>query len=208
MANCIAYPHNAGVQTPAKSNSEDDRQETIGSDQPIVIETAPFRHAEPRIADSPPLLIRHADFEFPGVLASVPEYRDQLMEFITQQPMHEDDQIDILVALQEALANAALHGCKDDPAKKILCSVTADPVQIVISIRDSGPGFNLERADPENFETTRLSHGRGIALIRGLMTDVSFAHNGAEIILRKKLAPLSWHAGNLTLTLKLYAAVR
>jgi serine/threonine-protein kinase RsbW len=191
VANCIAYPHNAGVQTPAKPNSEEERRETIGSDQPIVIETAPFRPAEPRIADSPPLLVRHADFEFPGILASVPEYRDQLMEFITQQPMHEDDQIDILVALQEALANAALHGCKDDPAKKILCSVTADPVQIVVSIRDSGPGFDLQRADPDKFEASNLSHGRGIALMRGLMTEVSFAHRGAEIILRKRLTPAS-----------------
>jgi serine/threonine-protein kinase RsbW len=125
------------------------------------------------------------EFEFPGVLANVSENRDKLMEFVAEHCPDEGDQVDILVALQEALANAALHGCKDDPAKMIRCTVSAGESDIVISVRDPGPGFNLAIADPENYQVTTLTHGRGIVLMRSLMSEVIFAHHGSEIVLRK-----------------------
>jgi serine/threonine-protein kinase RsbW len=178
------------VQILPKWNPDEEQQDGTDVDQPFATEVTPALSVPAPAISSPAQSVRYQEFEFPGVLAAIPEYRDRLMEFVTQQSIGEGDQIDILVALQEALANAALHGCKDDPSRKILCAVTASPVEIVISVRDPGPGFNMERADPERFETTRLSHGRGIALMRGLMTDVSFARNGAEIILRKKLASI------------------
>jgi serine/threonine-protein kinase RsbW len=126
-------------------------------------------------------------FEFPGVLANVAEYRDKVMEFVAEHCPDEGDQIDILVAMQEALANASLHGCKDDPGKVIRCTVSAGKSDIVISVRDPGPGFDLARADPENYQVTTLTHGRGIVLMRSLMSEVTFAHHGSEIVLRKRL---------------------
>ena len=129
------------------------------------------------------------EFEFPGVLANVAEYRDKVMEFVAEHCPDEGDQIDILVALQEAMANAALHGCKDDPAKTIRCTVSAGESDIVISVRDPGPGFNLALADPEKYQLTTLTHGRGIVLMRSLMSEVAFAHHGSEIVLRKRLQP-------------------
>ena len=127
------------------------------------------------------------EFNFPGVLANVPECRDRIMEFVAERCPDEGEQIDMLVAVQEALANAALHGCKDDPAKTIHCEVTATPEEIVITVRDPGPGFDMTQADPENYRVTKLTHGRGICLIRSLVNDVSFARNGAEIVMRKQI---------------------
>jgi serine/threonine-protein kinase RsbW len=127
------------------------------------------------------------EFEFPGVLANVAEYRDKVMEFVAEHCPDEGDQIDILVAMQEALANAVLHGCKDDPARKIRCTVSAGESDIVISVRDPGPGFDLALADPENYQVTTLTHGRGICLMRSLMSEVNFARHGSEIVLRKRL---------------------
>ena len=109
------------------------------------------------------------------------------MEFVKEYCPDEADQIDILVALQEALANAALHGCKDDPAKKIRCIVTTDGLEITISVRDPGSGFDLALADPENYQLTSLTHGRGIYLIRSLMSEVMFANGGSEILMRKRI---------------------
>src|SRR5215472_18796209 len=102
------------------------------------------------------------EFDFPGVLANVAEHRDKVMEFVAEHCPDEGDQIDILVALQEALANAALHGCKDDPAKMIRCTVSAGESDIVISIRDPGPGFDLALADPENYQVTTLTHAASL----------------------------------------------
>ena len=107
------------------------------------------------------------------------------MEFVSAHCPDEGDQIDIFVALQEALANAALHGCNDDPSQRIRCVVTAGERDITITVRDSGSGFDLRLADPEKFQGTTLTHGRGICLMRSLMTEVSFAHHGAEIQMRK-----------------------
>ena len=47
--------------------------------------------------------------------------------------------------------------------------------------------FRLEKADPDNYRVTTLSHGRGICMIRSLVDEVSFAHHGAEIVMRKRM---------------------
>ena len=127
-----------------------------------------------------------AVFEFPGVLTTVPEWRERVMEFVEKHCPDEGDRIDILVAVQEALANAALHGCKDDPSKNIHCVVRATPTEIVIRVRDAGPGFDVSHADPEKYQVTKLTHGRGIRLMQSLMTEVTFARNGAEVEMRKR----------------------
>ena len=129
-----------------------------------------------------------AVFEFPGVLMMVPECRERVMEFVEKHCPDEGDRIDILVAVQEALANAALHGCKDDPTKTIRCEVRATPAEVMITVSDPGTGFDVSQAAPENYKVTKLTHGRGICLIRSLMTVANFSHNGAEIVMRKRLA--------------------
>lgn len=109
------------------------------------------------------------------------------MQFVAEHCLDDEDQIDVLVALQEALANAALHGCHDDPAKKIKCTVMVDASDIMISVRDPGLGFDVVSAEPENYQVTTASHGRGICLMRSLVSELSFAHGGSEIRLRKHL---------------------
>jgi anti-sigma regulatory factor (Ser/Thr protein kinase) len=127
------------------------------------------------------------EFSFPGDIASVPESREQVMQFVRDHCHDEAVQIDILIALQEALANAALHGCGDDPKKRIRCTVAAGTSDITISVCDPGPGFDLASADPDNYNGTTLNHGRGICLMRSLMTEVTFARGGAEVQLRKHI---------------------
>lgn len=130
-------------------------------------------------------------FEFPGNLASVAESREQVMKFVAPSCPNETDRIDILVALQEALANASLHGCGDDAAQRIKCSVSTRAPDISITICDFGPGFNLALADAENYAASTLLHGRGIRLIRSLMTEVSFARGGTELRMRKHISACS-----------------
>ena len=140
-----------------------------------------------RDADAVLPLVMRQEFVFPGDLASVPESRQKIMQFVSEHCPNEGDQIDILVALQEALANAALHGCGDDPAKTIQCMVAVDASDIIITVRDPGTGFDLTLADPDSYAASTLMHGRGICLMRSLMSDVSFARGGAEIQLRKSI---------------------
>jgi len=100
-------------------------------------------------------------------------------------PGHEDD---IELALTEALANAVVHGAKNDPSKIIECDVACDDKQgILIVVRDPGTGFDPTKiANPCHGENIYASHGRGIYLINQLMDEVQFHKNGTEIHMLKR----------------------
>jgi serine/threonine-protein kinase RsbW len=100
-------------------------------------------------------------------------------------PGREDD---IELALAEALANAVVHGAKNDPSKVIECDVACDQQHgMLIVVRDPGPGFDPSKiADPCSGENIYSNHGRGIYLINQLMDEVRFHKNGTEIHMLKK----------------------
>jgi serine/threonine-protein kinase RsbW len=100
-------------------------------------------------------------------------------------PGHEDD---IELALTEALANAVVHGAKNDPSKIIECDVACDENRgILIVVRDPGTGFDpTQIANPCHGENIYASHGRGIYLINQLMDEVQFHKNGTEIHMLKR----------------------
>lgn len=123
---------------------------------------------------------------FPGDSNSMASARESVMDFIRPHCSDEVEEVDIFIALQEALANAALHGCKDDSSKTIYCLVEIDASAITITIRDPGPGFDLEAAtQPTEAGINVTQHGRGICLMRSLMDEVNYRHGGAEVHLRK-----------------------
>jgi serine/threonine-protein kinase RsbW len=100
-------------------------------------------------------------------------------------PAEKDFEIEL--ALQEALANAVMHGCKADPTKKIKCHVSADKDRgILIVVRDPGPGFDMAAIQsPTERQNLYSEHGRGIYLINQLMDEVKYERNGSEIQMRK-----------------------
>jgi anti-sigma regulatory factor (Ser/Thr protein kinase) len=101
-------------------------------------------------------------------------------------PEHEIMQVEL--ALQEAVANAIRHGCRNDPDKQLQCIVTCDEQgDVIIVVRDPGPGFDHATVpnplDPANM---LKPSGRGIFLINGLMDEVGFRDGGRELQMRKR----------------------
>ena len=94
----------------------------------------------------------------------------------------------IELALQEALANAVIHGAKEDPTKTVECLVNTDDERgILIVVRDPGLGFSPEAISPCTVgENVYSNHGRGIFLINQLMDKVEFRKNGTEIHMVKR----------------------
>lgn len=92
----------------------------------------------------------------------------------------------VSLAVQEALANAVVHGSGRDRHKTVECWIARGQKGILIVVRDSGAGFD-PNAIPNPLSEQHLSadHGRGIHMIRQLMDDVHFQRNGAEIHMRK-----------------------
>lgn len=96
--------------------------------------------------------------------------------------------MDVEIALREALANAALHGNREDPRKHIhvRCRCQADE-DVSILVEDEGQGFDPDAVpDPTSPEGIESNHGRGIYLMKSLMDEVRFDHGGAAVYMRKK----------------------
>ncbi len=66
----------------------------------------------------------------------------QVMESVRQMKNVDGKEDAIELALQEALANAVVHGAKEDPTKVVECLVACDEQRgILIIVRDPGPGL-------------------------------------------------------------------
>jgi serine/threonine-protein kinase RsbW len=94
----------------------------------------------------------------------------------------------IELSLQEALANAVIHGAKEDPTKVVECLVSCDDERgILIVVRDPGTGFAPDAIPTCTVgENVFSNHGRGIFLINQLMDKVEFRKNGTEIHMVKR----------------------
>jgi len=129
------------------------------------------------------------EFLFTGDPGAMTAARDLVMDFLHEYCANEQEEIDLLLAVQEGLANAVLHGCRNDPGKVVRCAVEVSPETIVISIQDPGEGFDSAGATESTEEGTNLTeHGRGICLMRSLMDEVSYRHHGSAVRLKKRRA--------------------
>lgn len=111
-----------------------------------------------------------------------------VMEIVRDMQCATGKEDDIELALTEALANAVVHGAKEDPSKTVECIVACDEEKgMLIMVRDPGPGFDpASIPNPCSGENVFSSHGRGIFLINQLMDEVKFHKNGTEIHMVKR----------------------
>ncbi len=112
---------------------------------------------------------------------------DGVLQIAREMKCAEGNEYHLELALREALANAIIHGCNNDPTKKVECCVVCtEASDVMIVVRDPGEGFSPQAVpSPLAAENLHSDHGRGIYLINQLMDEVSFARNGAEIRMRK-----------------------
>ena len=129
-------------------------------------------------------------FQLRGTIDEIPDARDQMLSFIRASCHNAPQDYNLLVAVQEALANAVVHGCKNDPSQIVHCRVECDDSAIAITVRDPGPGFDLQSLpDPTSTEHVAEEHGRGIFLLRSLMDEVRFEDGGRQLQMRKLRRP-------------------
>jgi anti-sigma regulatory factor (Ser/Thr protein kinase) len=121
----------------------------------------------------------------PVAISTVSEGLERLLH---EKGWSEQDVIRVDLAVREALANAIRHGCSGDRSKQVQCVVTFEsPQEVVIVIRDPGPGFDANTVpDPMAGENMFKSSGRGVYLINQLMDEVGFRDGGREVHMRKR----------------------
>ncbi len=123
------------------------------------------------------------DLSMPADAEAMATVVDAISETLAQLDVPEQKRFEVALAVQEALANAVVHGCGNDPSKKVRCQLKSDPKgRIVIIVTDPGKGFSPDSvSDPNRHENLYVDHGRGVYLIRQLMDEVHFEHGGNEI---------------------------
>src|ERR1019366_8740371 len=109
-------------------------------------------------------------------------------ELLVSRQWSGEEAMKVELAVQEALANAIRHGCRNDPGKQVQCRVTLDATgELVIAIRDPGPGFDVTSvANPLEAGNLLKRGGRGVFLINQLMDTVEFTEGGRQVRMRKR----------------------
>ncbi len=96
----------------------------------------------------------------------------------------------LLVACTEAVYNAVIHGNQQDPSKNVEVAALVNDGVLTITVTDEGGGFDAAAVpDPRLPENLRKEGGRGVFLMRMLVTEVVFEHTdiGTTVTLRYNL---------------------
>ena len=123
------------------------------------------------------------DEVFPSDVRILGEVLCRILGEIESQTQREDlDRVEL--ALDEALANAIVHGNQSDPSKAVRIGVALQKDgSLLIIVKDVGSGFDVTCIpEPTAGKNLLMTHGRGIFLIKQLVDDVRFHfESGTEI---------------------------
>lgn len=125
---------------------------------------------------------------FPSQVQVISPFVDQLMRFILKFRPADGSEVDIEMAVREALANAVIHGNGESSRKhvQVECRCYTNG-EVSITVRDEGPGFDTSAVpDPTTPEGRLFNHGRGIYLMKTLMDEVFFEESGTVVRMRKQ----------------------
>ena len=130
----------------------------------------------------------HFNMVIPADPARISTVSEGLEKMLKERGWGEEEMIAVDLAVREGLANAIRHGCGNDTSKHVQCCVTFDePGEVVVVIRDPGPGFDTCAVpNPMEPENMLKSSGRGVYLINQLMDEVGFRDGGREVEMRKR----------------------
>lgn len=92
--------------------------------------------------------------------------------------------LNLRVAVGEAISNAILYGNREDPEKLVRLRAEFAPDRVRVTVSDEGEGFDPEAVDdPTRPENRDSPHGRGIFLMRELMDAVEYSGKGNRVTL-------------------------
>ncbi len=119
----------------------------------------------------------------PGHLSSIAPVLQSLMDAVRDTHFGAGREFELETVLREAIANAVVHGCNNDPSKVVECALSSsESGRVSIVVGDPGPGFDPESVpNPVEADNVYSTHGRGIYLIKQFVDDVWFERGGSEI---------------------------
>lgn len=92
--------------------------------------------------------------------------------------------LQVPVALTEALANAILYGNREDVTKGVRLRAQVSERALVMEVRDEGGGFDFSACfhDPTDPRELQREEGRGLFLMTRLMDQVECFTDGGQVV--------------------------
>ena len=126
-------------------------------------------------------------FLIPSDLQRGREVQDAILRACREFDFNEDAFFAVKLALDEAVTNAIKHGNQLDPDKQVEVRAEVDAEQVMIQIRDEGPGFDRTTVpDPTLEENLDKCSGRGLLLIEAYMHEVAWSPDGRTITMTRQ----------------------
>jgi serine/threonine-protein kinase RsbW len=123
--------------------------------------------------------------------ALVPTVADRIRGILSTYGIEADVALELEICLVEALNNSIEHGYAGDTGQVIEIRTTVETHSLIIEVRDRGKG--LERThleaivdlapDPDDIDAIP-ERGRGLAIIKKVMNEVSYTQRGGVNTLR------------------------
>lgn len=97
----------------------------------------------------------------------------------------EDDEVDLMIAVMEAVNNAILHGNHEDPNKQVHLKIELKANTITVCVQDEGDGFVADEVpDPLDPENVLNTSGRGLLMMQAFMDNVEITSSGRGTLIR------------------------
>jgi serine/threonine-protein kinase RsbW len=111
---------------------------------------------------------------------------EELMSALEAAGWEGRDVFHIQMAIEEAVVNAIEHGNKKNPAKEVHVVFLVNHDSAEMTVTDQGDGFDHENvADPTDEDRLDQPRGRGVLLIRELMSQAQYNAKGNSVWMRK-----------------------
>jgi serine/threonine-protein kinase RsbW len=128
-------------------------------------------------------------FRFRSEAGRIASAIDQVMSLIRLSGCVRGQEIQVELALHEALHNAVVHGNRRNPEKWVHVRCACDPgLGVSIVVRDEGLGFDPGRIEEVARHRGLVLRGRGLLIMRSYMDLVWFEKGGSEVHLFKNCA--------------------
>ena len=116
------------------------------------------------------------------------EVRTFVADFLADLRTPVDVSSEILLAVGEATGNAVRYGRKEEGRSEIRVLCMLDGVDVIVTVADEGPGFDLASVEARGLPDPFASGGRGLFLMRQLMDRVDLlpTKDGTTVVLAKQ----------------------
>ena len=101
--------------------------------------------------------------------------------------MSEDEEVDLMIAVMEAVNNAILHGNKEDDQKRVWMKIETSESEMMVWVQDEGAGFQRDLLpNPLSEENLMKESGRGILMMQAFMDEIDFSQNEKGLLVTMK----------------------